>query len=202
MNEPVLGTQPDALAKFGRQIRPPSKSKTIYLLVGPSGSGKSTLSSYLKEWGVSELVSTTTREPRPGEVEGVNYYYVTPEQFAQIPMIEQTEYAGQLYGTSKQEIERILVENNSTFAIVDRHGVKAFKEIYGDMVKVIYIHAPFFLLIDRMKARNDSLKAIASRVKHALGTNEQDAINDADYCIINLDLGEARRQLRCIVGVG
>jgi guanylate kinase len=176
-------------------------SKTIYLLVGASGSGKTMLSQYLKLWGIPEIKSHSTRPMREGERQGNPYTFVTDEVFDQIDFIETTTYAGNRYGTSKQEIERIFNSNDTAFAIVDAHGVKEFKKQYGDTVKTIYIHAPFCTLIQRMKARGDTQENIAARVRHALDSNELSSIDLADYCIINLDLGEAKRQLRCVVGV-
>lgn len=179
-------------------------SKTIYLLVGASGSGKTTLGEELKNLGVPEIQSHTTRKPRPGEVPaelGGTYFFVTPNQFFDIEMVEVTEYAQNHYGTSKNEIERVLSQNDKCFAVVDAHGVRAFKEVYGDAVKTIYIHAPFCTLIQRMKARGDTQENIAARVRHALDSNELSSIDLADYCIINVDWDEAKRQLRCVVGV-
>lgn len=177
-------------------------SKTIFLLVGASGSGKTTLAQYLKQWGIPEIISHSTRAMREGESEGSPYYFVTNEEFDQIDFIETTPYDGSSrYGTSKQELERIFNSNDTAFAIVDAHGVKEFKKQYGDTVKTIYIHAPFCTLIQRMKARGDTQENIAARVRHALDSNELSSIDLADYCIINLDLGEAKRQLRCVVGV-
>jgi guanylate kinase len=171
----------------------------IYLLLGPSGSGKTTLSQHLKEMGIPELISHSTRQPRSGESEGSPYYFVTREQFGNIPMIESTEYNGQLYGTSIAEIERVLSSGGSAFTVVDKHGCEEFKRLYGDLVKIIYVYAPAKLLADRMRARGDSEDAIADRIRFAIKSGEFDNIEIADYCIVNKDLQASIRQLKAIV---
>lgn len=172
----------------------------IYLLVGPSGSGKSTLGSCLRDMDIKELISHSTRPMRKGEVLGNPYYFVTREQFKTVPMVEETEYNGNLYGTSLAEVAWVMGKYKDCFAIVDAHGVKAFREVYGELVKVIYIYAPSEVLIDRMRVRGDSEKQITSRIVHALATGEMSNLSIADYCIINKDLDDAVRQLKAIVG--
>lgn len=171
----------------------------IYLLLGPSGSGKSTLGSCLRDMGIPELISHSTRPMREGESEGNPYHFVTREQFEQIPMVEYTKYAGNLYGTSKAEVERVLSRGSSAFVIVDRHGVEAFKELYGYLVRVIYVYAPTSVLWQRMEDRGDSIQSIRERLKHAVMTGETNNFNIADYCILNKDLDASIRQLKAII---
>lgn len=171
----------------------------IYLLIGPSGSGKTTLAQYLKELGIPELVSHTTRLMRPGEVQGKTYYFVKFEDFEQIEMIEQTKYNHHLYGTSKKEVERVLSSSGSAFAIVDRHGIEQYKAIYGDLVKAIYVWVPAELAIERMIQRGDDEDSIVGRIRHAFRSGEFDNLDIADYCIVNKDLEASVRQLEAIL---
>lgn len=171
----------------------------IYLLLGPSGSGKTTLSQCLKETGIPELISHSTRPMRKGESEGSPYYFVTREQFEQIPMIESTEYNFNLYGTSIAEVERVLSSSTCAFTIVDKHGAEQFKNLYGDLVKIIYVYVPVKLAVERMRARGDDEDSIADRIRYAFRSGEFDNLEFADYCIINKDLGASLRQLIAIV---
>lgn len=171
----------------------------IYLLIGPSGSGKTTLAQHLKELGIPELVSHTTRLMRSGEVQGKTYYFVKFEDFEQIEMIEQTKYNHHLYGTSKQEVERILSSSGSAFAIVDKHGVEQYKAIYGDLVKTIYIWLSPKLVAERMRQRGDDDDSIADRIRHAFRSGEFDNLDLADFVIVNKDLEASVRQLAAIV---
>lgn len=172
----------------------------MYLLLGPSGSGKSTLGSSLRDMNVPELISHSTRQPRKGESEMNPYYFVTREQFEQIPMIESTEYNFNLYGTSIAEVERVLSFNGSAFAIMDKHGIEQMRALYGKQVKVIYVYVPVKLAVERMRARGDSEDDIADRIRHAFRSGEFDNLDIADYCIVNKELDESLRQLKAIVG--
>ncbi len=193
----------DEVLKLGEEVigfpYPHKTRDAIYLLIGPSGSGKTTLAQHLKELGIPELVSHTTRLMRPGEVQGKTYYFVKFEDFEQIEMIEQTKYNHHLYGTSKQEVERVLSSSGSAFAIVDRHGIEQYKAIYGDLVKAIYVWVPAELAIERMIQRGDDEDSIADRIKHAFRSGEFDNLDIADYCIVNKDLEASGRQLEAIV---
>ena len=171
----------------------------IYLLLGPSGAGKTTLSRYLKELGIPELISHTTRLMRPGEVQGETYYFVKHEDFAQIEMVEQTEYNFNLYGTSRAEVERVLSSNGSALAIMDKHGIEQMRALYGKQVKVIYVYVPVKLAVERMRARGDSEDDIADRIRHAFRSGEFDNLEIADYCIVNKELDASLRQLIAIV---
>lgn len=171
----------------------------IYLLLGPSGSGKSTLAQQLKGIGMPELISHSTRPMRDGESQCNPYYFVTKEEFDSIDFIETTQYANNWYGTSKLEVERVLSSSGSAFAIVDSHGVQAFKEIYGEAVKVIYVWLPVKLAVERMRLRGDKEDDITDRVRNAFRTGEFDNFHKADYVIVNKDLDASLRQLSAIV---
>lgn len=177
--------------------------QTIFLLVGSSGSGKSTLGRHIKQMGVPELISHTTRPMRSGEVEGENYYFVTPEVFANIPMVEFTPYdsSGYVYGTSQAEIDRVSSFSDVCFAIVDKIGVEQYRERFGDKVKVIYIYANPLELRERMIKRGDSWENIRQRILYSFASRESGNIDLADYCIINKDLESAVKQLEAIVRI-
>jgi len=175
----------------------------IYVLLGASGSGKSTLGRYLEELGVPEIKSHSTRPMRKGESQGNPYHFVTPSEFESIDMIEDTPYDGpNKYGTSKAEVKRVFAISDTAYAILDKHGVYAFKEYFGeDEVKVIYVYLPLVDLVERLKARGDSEAEIRKRVRHALATKELENHDIADYIIVNRDLDESKRQLRFMVGL-
>lgn len=172
----------------------------IFVLMGPSGSGKTTLAKHLKSLGLFELISCTTREPRDGEINGVDYYFYTEEEFDQIPMIEKTTYSNRKYGTSINEVEK-KINKGDCFAVVDSHGAEQFRAIYGDLVRVIYVYVKPKLAAERMRLRGDNEDAIADRIRHGFKKGEFDNFDFADFIIKNRNLEESKKLLRFLVGL-
>lgn len=161
--------------------------KIIWCLVGPSGSGKTTVGmGTLKKLGIPEIVSHTTRAPRVGEEEGVTYYYVTKEEFDKLEKVEEVCYAGNFYCTSKNEIEKKFQESNELGVIVSIEGYHALKEVYGDIVKAIFMDVNREECIKRMIARGDAPEAIESRKRKF---EESDEFNNGQYCDFIYDGG-------------
>jgi len=173
-------------------------NKMIYLLMGPSGSGKTTLGNFLKENGIPELVSHTTRAKRKGEIEGKTYYYVSKETFDKIDKIEYSKYGGNYYCLSKKEVEKKLDRYDKIFAIVDANGVKQVKNHF-DNVLVIYIDVTLKEMEERMIKRGDNKEDIEKRLKHAVINNEFDNKKYADIIIKNDNLQLAKETLKNIV---
>lgn len=100
----------------------------IVTITGPSCAGKSTLEGHLKKLGFATVVSTTTREPRVGEVNGVNYYFVSDERFEQDYLerkfIERVEFGGSKYGVYASEVERLADLVVPIVIVVDPDGCK------------------------------------------------------------------------------
>ena len=169
---------------------------TIVLLIGTSGSGKSVLGKFLQGLGVPKLISHTTRNIRvkDGEINGVNYYFITKEEFDKLDKLEQTCYNGNYYGLSRAEVERH--NDRVVYAIVDIQGVKSIKEKYGEQnVIVVYIKVTYLKMIYRMLKRGDKLKDIAKRIKTCIVTKEMENYKLADIVIENNDLRQAKFDL-------
>lgn len=98
----------------------------IIILTGPSCAGKTTLETMLKGEGFVAAISTTTRSPRAGEVDGQTYYFVTPERFNAIReeggLVESVEFNGNCYGLSKAEVERISSYGAPLVVVCEPHG--------------------------------------------------------------------------------
>lgn len=178
--------------------------RKIYLLMGPSGAGKTTLGEYLKELGIPELVSHTTRPPRKGEINGVHYHFVSVDEFKKIELAEFNEYptnSGRFYGISKAEIESKLASHQKVFAVAELNGIKQLKKAYPNEVVVIFITASLEEMERRMRKRGDSEEVIQSRLKQAIENKEHEHKWIADYIIENNDLEKSKEQLKKIVGV-
>ncbi|MBU3016074.1 guanylate kinase [Poseidonibacter lekithochrous] len=183
------------------------KKGAILILSGPSGCGKSTL---LKEV-YKEIndyyfsISTTTREPRVGEVNGVDYFFVSKEEFEQdIKDDNFLEYAlvhGNYYGTSLKPINKALEEKKLVIFDIDVQGHELVRNKLDSIVTSVFITTPSLkVLEDRLNNRNTDEKAvIENRIKNAKA--EVEYFRDYDYLIINDNLEEASKQLVSIANI-
>lgn len=173
----------------------------LYVLFGPNGAGKTTLAHRLKDFGIPEVISYTTRPIREGEVEAQDYYFVNQDTFRTINMMETTEYEGNYYGTAYDMVINTLKSGNC-FVIADANGANQFKQKLGTMyVKTICIWAGQSEVQQRMKQRGDTAAKIERRFRHSLAKGEFDSWKDADHVIINNNLDTAADQLlRIVIG--
>lgn len=132
--------------------------KTLILLVGPTASGKSSIAACMsKRFNLTIAKSYTTRKPRfPGED---GYHFVTPEQFNNLNLCERTEYAGNFYGSTQEELVR------SDIFICDGNGVKSIKKHYkgSKLIYVVRLYADERTLADRLKQRGMTESEISAR---------------------------------------
>lgn len=130
----------------------------IIVLAAPSGCGKSTIINALLERGDLNLgfaVSATTRPPRQGETDGVNYYFLSEEDFrdriAEGGFVEFEEvYPGRFYGTLRSEIDRITSQGHNIILDLDVNGALRVKQIYGPQAMTLFIEPP---TIDELRRR-------------------------------------------------
>ena len=183
------------------------KKGAILILSGPSGCGKSTL---LKEVykDISDYyfsISTTTRAPRVGEVNGVDYFFVTIEEFEKdIENDNFLEYAkvhDNYYGTSLTPINKALEEGKLVIFDIDVQGHEIVRNKLDSIVTSVFITTPSLkVLEERLNARNtDSSDIIEKRIKNAKG--EVEFFQDYDYLIINDNLEIAAKELVCIANI-
>ena len=129
----------------------------IVTVTGPSGSGKTVLAHALKDHLFEPLVSTTTRAPRQGETDGVDYHFISRTQFgddlAAGKFIENVEYNGVLYGVSVEEAERAFNMGRPAVLVAEPHGVeqiKMFAEGRGWNVMRVFVDNPEHILLGRL----------------------------------------------------
>ena len=183
------------------------KKGAILILSGPSGCGKSTL---LKEVykDIDDYyfsISTTTRAPRVGETNGVDYFFVTKEEFeVDIENGDFLEYAkvhDNYYGTSLTPINSALNEGKLVIFDIFFQGHEIVRSKLDDIVTSVFITTPSLEVLEtRLNSRNtDSLDIIEKRIKNAKG--EVEYFQNYDYLIINDELEVAAKQLVCIANI-
>ncbi|XP_040574826.1 uncharacterized protein [Lepeophtheirus salmonis] len=179
------------------------------VLCGPSGSGKSTLIKKLMEeytdiFGFS--ISHTSREPRVGEKNGVEYNFSTKEDMRQLredqELIEMSEYSGNLYGTSKKSIKKVTDTGRICLLDVDIKGVESLKA--SDInCKFVFIRPPSLeILEERLRKRGTEDEAdIQSRLDNVREEIEYgDHEENFDKIIVNDDLNSAYQNLKSFIG--
>ena len=175
----------------------------LIVFSGPSGSGKDTvLREYLKSYNAFLSVSLTTRKPREGEVDSVDYFFVTEEEMKNLisggGVLEYTEYCGNYYGTPKYEVERHLNSGQDVILEIETEGAFHVQELMPEAI-LVFIAPPSMQelrrrLIDR---GTDDPEIIEKRLETAL--EEMTLAPDYDYIIVNDRIDQAAADLRHII---
>src|SRR5690625_2209634 len=159
-----------------------TNSNKLFLISGHSGSGKSSL---VKSVMQNELISYTTREPRVGEKDGKDYYFITKEVFAKMEQednfVESVTYSNNQYGITHKELENRL-KAGSAFAIVNYIGMKQFKKACDNVVTIM-LHTSKEDAMKNMLDRGDDVFNIIERMK----SYESEILKKYhyDYCVLN-----------------
>jgi len=177
----------------------------ILIISGPSGSGKSTLLSRLlkEENDLYFSISSTTRAPRQGETDGVNYYFISEDEFKKgIDADEFLEWAcvhGNYYGTSLKPVLKALEEGKIAIFDIDVQGFNIAKSKFAENITSVFITtASKNELKSRLQNRGtDSAETIEKRLINAVG--EMEHILEYDYFLINDDLQNCYENLRGIL---
>lgn len=178
---------------------------TMLLISGPSGCGKSTICRLLLDDArVQFSVSATTRPIRKGELDGRDYYFLTPEEFNQrIEAGEFIEYAdvyGHMYGTLREPMEKAVAAGNIYLVEIDVQGALQLMSLKVPGIYV-FVAAPSFEELRRrlVERGTEALEVIERRLKKA--EDEYAERSRYDYVIVNDDLEAALREVRRVVGL-
>lgn len=177
----------------------------MLVLSSPSGAGKTTLSRRLLDSDpeITMSVSATTRRPRPGEVHGKDYYFLSTEDFGIMrnkdEFLESAKVFDNYYGTPRAPVEEALKAGRDVLFDIDWQGTQQLMEnAEGDLVKVFILPPSAYELERRLKARaQDSDEVVARRMEEA--SEEISHYSEYDYIIVNDDVDNTFRELQAIL---
>ena len=175
----------------------------LYVISGPSGAGKGTICKrVLDELDIDLSISMTTRKPREGEVHGVNYYFVTREEFqeriAEDGFFEYAQVYENYYGTPKQMVMEQLAKGRDVLLEIDTQGALNVKNAYPEGVAIFLLPPSLEELRKRLTGRGtETPEAIELRLSKTL--NEISCMTEYDYCVVNDDLEVAVDQVVSIM---
>ncbi|MBQ1477493.1 MAG: guanylate kinase [Erysipelotrichaceae bacterium] len=181
------------------------KKGMLIIYSGPSGVGKGTIMGKLMPMEDLRLVSSvsmTTRKPREGEVEGVNYFYVTKKRFKEAirndELLEYAEYVKNYYGTPREYVEKQLKKGNNVVLEIEVQGARQVMEKMKDHVS-IFITPPSMEELERriLGRKSETPETLALRIETAKKEMEQTGIYD--YVVCNDDLDVAVEEVRQII---
>jgi guanylate kinase len=176
----------------------------LFIVSAPSGTGKTTLVEQLVQV-VPDLAlsrSFTSRPPRPGECDGVDYNFISRALFDRMirdgEFLEFADVFGNFYGTSASQTDRILAAGHDLVLVIDVQGARQVRARRADTIGIFVLPPTFAVLEERLRGRSkDSDAQIRRRLDVA--RQEVDAVADYDYVVVNDELERAVGRLRAIV---
>ncbi|MCU0954415.1 MAG: guanylate kinase [Hyphomicrobium sp.] len=177
----------------------------LLVLSSPSGAGKTTLSRALldSDGGIRLSISVTTRKPRPGEVDGKDYVFVSGENFERMraagDLLEWAQVFGNAYGTPRAPVEEAIARGEDVLFDIDWQGAQQLAEkMAGDLVRVFILPPSGSVLENRLRGRaQDPPEVVAKRMAEASAEISHWA--EYDYVIVNADLDTSISGLKAIL---
>ena len=177
---------------------------TLFIISAPSGAGKTSLVSQLLERmdNIKASISHTTRDRRPGEEDGVNYHFVSQQEFVsmleQNAFLEHAEVFGNYYGTSEQWVKETLAAGEDVILEIDWQGAAQVRQLFDDSTSIFILPPSKQALRQRLDSRGQDDSAVIEK-RIAAATEEMSHYIEADYVVINDDFEVALNQLMAIV---
>ncbi len=176
----------------------------VVVFTGPSGVGKGTLlrSLVVSHPEIQLSISATTRSPRPGEIHGQDYYFVTREAFEALvtagELLEWAEFAENLYGTPRQPVLDAVQQGKLVILEIELEGARQVRQTFPEALQIFVMPPSLEALEDRIRGRGqDSEAAIARRMARA--REEVAAASEFNICIVNDELEKALGSLESVL---
>jgi len=180
---------------------------TLYVISAPSGTGKTTLVKALVEStpGVTVSISHTTRAQRPAETHGINYYFVSPDEFDRMTehndFLEHATVFGNSYGTSRRWVNETLATGPDVILEIDWQGAQQIKHLLPESISIFILPPSVTDLYQRLIKRNqDNHDIIKQRIADVRESTVH--LGEYDYVVINDDFSAALNDLQTIVRAG
>lgn len=181
-----------------------SQKGILFVLSGPSGVGKGTVRERLFQHDndLNYSISVTTRKKRPGEVDGVDYFFKTKDEFQQLikdkELLEYAEFVGNFYGTPKAYVNEMLQDGKDVFLEIEVQGALQVREHFPEGV-FIFLSPPS---LDELKNRivgrgTESKELVRNRLLEA--RREIEMMNAYDYVVVNDEVEHAVHRIQCII---
>ena len=181
-----------------------NRSGKLIVITGPSGVGKGTLVNLLLQHHpkLKLSVSATTRPPRPGEKEGVNYFFLSKKDFETAilnqELLEWAEYAGNYYGTPKAPVVEQIVQGNYIILEIELAGARTIADIFPEALRIFILPPSIAELEQRIRSRGTNTEAsIAERLE--IAQQEIAAQDEFDVQIVNDNLEKALAGLEAVI---
>lgn len=167
--------------------------RLIFVFTGPDGSGRKTVAQKVGALcDLQRVLSYTTRPSRLYEKDGLDYHFITPEEFTKAEnnqeFIETLEMEGVFYGIKSQEIDAMFQQHPYVYLILNRQGSELVKQVYGDKVIQIMIYADRNKVMSRLLERGDTTEVIYKNLERY--EQELSYLKECDANVENYDLDE------------
>ena len=183
------------------------QKRCLFVLSGPSGSGKNTVFDGVRKLlpAMTHTVSATTRAMRPGEADGIDYHYISVEDFLQRvengDFLEYVQYGGNYYGTLKREVDRLTAEHRIPVLIIEVNGALNIKRIFPEAVTIFIIPPSIEELERRIRGRGHNTEE-ELRTRLEIAAAEMENSDKYDYCVVNDDLEQCIQEVYTIIKKG